>query len=186
MLLSKHILSGIRKGSVLGNALEKSSEFEALRWVLAISVVLLFFLPGAVLAEHLSWHKFSKSYEVYLGVVSAATADQDGDLRRMHKVAPHGKIQRTDASRHIMVAVFRQADMARLVNAEVTAKVVENDLIHVKRQEKALELMQLSSGASYCNFFHLHWNGRYRIDVDIREPGKSAEHVTFYQEEVNL
>lgn len=185
MLFVNDIFAGIQKASVSRNAAETFREFRNPIGVLATLFVLVF-LPGAALAEHPSWHKFSRSYEVHLGVVTGATADRDRHLRQMHRSVPHGKTRRTDETRHVMVAVFSRADGSRIVNAEVTTEVVENDMIHVKRNEKALELMQLNSGASYCNFFDLHWNGRYRINVRIREPGSNAEHVTFYQEETAL
>ncbi len=44
----------------------------------------------------------------------------------------------------------------------------------------------LSSGATYCNFFTLHWNRKYKIDIRISEPEKSSEQVTFYQQEMEL
>lgn len=185
MLFVNDIYAGIQKASVSRIMAETFREFRDPVGVLA-TLFALVFLPGAAVAEHLSWNKFSRSYEVHLGIVTAGTADRDRDLRQMHRSVPHGKTRRTDATRHIMVAVFSRADGSRIENAEVTAEVVESDLIHVKRSEKALELMRLNSGASYCNFFDLHWNGRYRINVGIHEPGSNAEHVTFYQEETAL
>jgi hypothetical protein len=185
MLFVDDIFVGTRKASALNTMSGKPRSFRNPFFVLA-TLFALVFLPVAALAEHLSWHKFSRSYEVHLGVVTAGTADRDNELRWMHVSSPHGKTRRTDATRHVMVTVFRRDDKSRVVNAEVTAEVVENDLIHVKRDEKALDASRLSSGTHYCNFFDLHWNGRYRINVRIREPGNNVEHVTFYQEETAL
>jgi hypothetical protein len=147
---------------------------------------LLCAVSSPVWAVHLSWHEYSQSYEVYLGVVPASAADRDSDLTQMHKIAPHGDVERSDALRHVMVAVFRMPGMERVLGARVTAEVVENDLIHTKSANKNLDMMMLHNGASYCNFFTLHWNGNYRIKLRISEPGKAPEWVTFNQEETEL
>lgn len=151
-----------------------------------ILTVLLWAAPTAVWAGHLSWHEFSESYEVHLGVVPASVADRDSALIQMHEVAPHGSVKRSEALRHIMVAVFRRSGHERVLDAHVSAEVIENDLIHTRREKKNLDVMMLPNGESYCNFFTLHWNGRYQIKVRVAEPGKQPERIVFEQEERNL
>lgn len=151
-----------------------------------IVAVVMWAASAAAWAGHPGWHGYSESYEVHLGVVPASVADRDHDLRRMHEVAAHGGAERTAALRHIMVAVFRRSGNERVVNADVSAEVIENDLIHVKHQKKNLDIMMLPDGESYCNFFALHWNGRYQIKIRVSEPGKQTEWLIFEQEERDL
>lgn len=154
---------------------------------LTILLLALFYAPSAALsAKHVSWHQYSESYEVHLGVVPANAADRDPVLKQMHEVAPHGDVERTDALRHIMVSVFRRSGGERVSSVDISAEVIEKDLIHMKREKKDLEIMMLPSGVTYCNFFTLHWNGMYEIKLRIMEPGKGTEWVTFYQEEREL
>jgi hypothetical protein len=56
----------------------------------------------------------------------------------------------------------------------------------MKKQQKPLEPMALPTGLTYCNFFDLHWDGKYRVHVTIRAPGKMPEKVTFVQEVYGL
>lgn len=151
---------------------------------LALLLLALFYAPSAaVSAKQISWHQYSESYEVHLGVVPAKVADRDTALKQMHEIVPHGSVERTNGLRHIMVSVFRRSGGGRISNVDISAEVIENDLIHVKRERKELDIMMLPSGVTYCNFFTLHWNGMYEIKLRILEPGKGTEWVTFYQEE---
>lgn len=185
MLIVKQPLAGSQMAPAFMIAAESLRQVRNPFCAIAILMALAA-LPGAALADHLTWHKFSRSYEVHLGVATAEMADRDAELRLMHETSPHGKGQRTAGTRHIMIAVFDRADKSRIVDADVIAEVVENDLIHVKRTEKALDASQLSAGTHYCNFFGLHWNGQYHINFRIRRPGKAEESVTFLQEENSL
>ena len=133
-------------------------------------------------SEHLSWHQRTLSYDVFLGVVPASIARQDENLVRLHRMAPHGTAKQGRSTYHVLVTVFRPSGMERVVDASVVAEIVENDLIHVKRTKKPLEMMSIAGAVTYCNFFDLHWNGKYRIQVGIHEPGKSLKKVTFLQE----
>ena len=133
-------------------------------------------------SEHLSWHQRTLSYDVFLGVVPASIARQDENLVRLHRMAPHGTAKQGRSTYHVLVAIFRPSGMERVVDASVVAEIVENDLIHVKRTNKPLEMMSMAGAVTYCNFFDLHWNGKYRIQVGIHEPGNSLEKVTFVQE----
>jgi hypothetical protein len=149
-------------------------------------VILILMCAGMVTfnvasSEHPTWHQKTLSYEVFLGVVPASIASQDEKLVRLHKVAPHGTTKQGRSTYHVLVTVFRPSGTERVVDASVVAEVVENDLVHVKRAKKPLEMMSMAGAVTYCNFFDLHWNGKYRIHVGIHEPGKSSEKVTFTQ-----
>lgn len=141
---------------------------------------------GSVLAEHISWHQQSRSYDVHLGVVPASVLDQDADLARMHRMATRGEHPRTLTTQHIMVAVFRKPGNERVVDAEVVVEIVESDLVHMKKTEKRLKMMPINGMPTFCNFFELHWNGKYRINVTIDEPAKGLEMVSFLQEAAGL
>ena len=139
-------------------------------------------LVNVASAEHVSWHQRSLTYDVHLGVVPASIVQQDRELVRLHKMVGHGRHKRVGSTYHVMVAVFESAKPGRVIDAEVVAELVESDLIHMKKQRKRLEPMELPSGVTYCNFFDLHWDGKYRVHVTIRAPGKTPEKVTFVQE----
>ena len=141
---------------------------------------------NAASPDHLSWHQRTPSYDVFLGVVPASIANQDENLVQLHRMAPHGTAKLGRSTYHVLVSIFRPSGMERVVDASVVAEIVENDLIHVKRTKKPLEMMSMAGAVTYCNFFDLHWNGKYRIHVRIHEPGKSSEKVTFLQEVYGL
>ena len=186
MLIQKHAPTGDACASFM-RAMPLARFKHVQLSVLAVCLTaLMSAAPAGVRAGHLSWHEYSQSYEVHLGVVPASVADGDSALIQMHKIAPHGSVKRTGALRHIMVSVFRRSGHERVSNANVSAEVIENDLIHTKRESKNLDIMMLPNGESYCNFFTLHWNGRYKINVRISEQGKNTEWLVFEQEERNL
>ncbi len=156
------------------------------RLSLAVLLAMTAFFSSAVFAEHLSWHQQSRSYDVHLGVVPASVLDQDADLARMHRMAMGGEHLRTLGTRHIMVAVFRRPGNERVVDAEVVVEVIENDLVRVKKAEKHLKLMPVNGMPTFCSFFDLHWNGKFRVNVTIDEPAKGSEMVSFLQEASGL
>jgi hypothetical protein len=47
-------------------------------------------------------------------------------------------------------------------------------------------MMPINGMPTFCNFFELHWNGKYRINVTIDEPAKGLEMVSFLQEAAGL
>jgi hypothetical protein len=132
-------------------------------------------------SDHPTWHQKSLSYQVFLGVVPATIVRQDEELARLHHMDPHAKVKHGSSKYHVLVSVFRPSGTERVVDASVVAEIVENDLIHVRRTERPLKMMSMAGAVTYCNFFDLHWNGTYRINVGIHEPGKSLEKVTFVQ-----
>jgi hypothetical protein len=154
--------------------------------ITVVPAVLMWAVSTTVWAGHLSWHEYSESYEIHLGVVPASVADRDSALIQMHETAPHGIVKRTEALRHVMVAIFRRPGHERVLDADVSAEVIEKDLIHTRRERKNLDVMMLPNGESYCNFFTLHWNGLYQIKVRVSEPGRETEWLVFEQEERNL
>ena len=155
-------------------------------WILVLLLALFYAPSAAVWGKDTAWHQYSQSYEIHLGIVPARVADRDNALRQMHEMRAHGSVERTNALRHIMVSVFRRTGGERVGNVDISAEVIENDLIHVKREKKKLEIMVLPTGVTFCNFFTLHWNGMYEIKLRIFEPGKGTEWVTFHQEETGL
>lgn len=172
--------------SATGFTRSKPHRISLYAWLVVLLLVLFYAPSAAVWGQQTSWRQYSDSYEVHLGVVPASVADQDNALRQMHEMRAHGSVERTDSLRHIMVSVFRRPGGERVGNVDISAEVIENDLIHVKRAKKKLEIMSLSTGVTFCNFFTLHWNGNYEIKLRIFEPGKGTEWVTFHQEEAGL
>ena len=154
--------------------------------IFSVALGTALFFSGSVLAEHISWHKQSRSYDVHLGVVPASVLDQDPDLARMHRLATGGEYLRTHTTQHILVAVYRKPGNERVTDAEVVVELVESDLVQMKKTEKRLEMMHINGLATFCNFFELHWNGKYRVNVTIDEQDKASEMVSFLQEASGL
>ena len=153
---------------------------------LAVLLATALFFSSVVFAEHLSWHQQSRSYDVHLGVAPASVLDQDADLARMHRMATGGEGLRRLSTQHILIAVFRKPGNERVVDAEVVAEVVESDLVHTRKTEKRLKMMHVRGMPTFCNFFDLHGDGKYRVNVTIDESGKRAERVSFLQEASDL
>ncbi len=172
--------------SATGFTRSKPHRIRPYAWLVVLLLVLFYAPSAAVWGEHTSWHQYTESYEVHLGIVPARVSDRDDTLRQMHEITSHGSIERTNGLRHIMVSLFRRPGGERVANVGISAEVIENDLIHVKREKKELEIMVFPTGVTFCNFFTLHWNGMYEIKLRIFEPGQGTEWVTFHQEETGL
>ncbi len=165
-----------------------ASDLAARWWTGAMLAALcaLMAAPQRAFAEHETWMAQSATYDVYVGVVPANVAERDRDLSRMHRSSPHYKSSLGANSRHITVAIFRRPGMERVVSADVSAELIENDLIRTQRMRKSLNPRALNDSMTFCNFFALHWNGKYHVNVRIQEPGRPAEQVTFLREERGL
>lgn len=186
MFNDKRAPTGDIHASATRTARAKRSRYRSCFVPTALLLALSCVAATAVSAKDISWHQHSESYDVYLGVVPATVADRDSILRQMHAVSPHGDVERTNALRHIMVSVFRRPGAERVSNVDISAEVIENDLIHMRREKKDLDIMMLPSGVTYCNFFTLHWNEMYEVKLRILEPGRGTEWVSFRQRETGL
>ena len=175
--------NGIRATRIVKTGRTRAVQIVEIAWkpLLLILAAAILISINTALADHLSWHQQSRSYDVHLGVVSASVAEKDREMMRMHRIVGHGRHQHTAMTQHVMVSVYKKSTKSPLHDANITAELVENDLIHMRKTEKQLELMPIGGMPSFCNFFDLHWNGKYRVNVTIREPGKPVEKVTFVQ-----
>ncbi len=150
--------------------------------VLAVMLLILLWVGLALLnvaaAGDVSWHQTSDRYDVYLGVVPVTLVRS-----RAAFVAGHPGVDRQgSSSQHIMVAVLRRPGGERVTDATVSAEVVESKFLREFDQKKSLKKGAFNGMVTFCNFFDLHWNGTYKIRVEIKEPGTPGENVvTFYQ-----
>lgn len=83
----------------------------------------------------------------------------------------HGDAERGSHQQHLVVAVFDAVTGARIENAQVVASI--EGLGHVGRQRVELEPMAIAGTITYGGFIKLPGNDQYRIQVDIRIPGRS-------------
>lgn len=151
------------------------------------SVTLAVLMLGAVSVsmsanaeESSAWRAQSETYRAYLGVVPASLIKRepvlvDGD-RKLHG----GAEQQSGASQHVLVALYRKSDNARVVGATVIAEVKPARLLGGKEQEKPLERMATTGGITYGNYFDMPEQGKYDIDVHIYETNRNgSEEVEF-------
>lgn len=105
--------------------------------------------------------------EVHYGFIPAA-------ITRRHPAGHperpmHGGTAGTAEEEHLVVALFDAATKQRIENAEVKATVGPAG---PHAQAKPLEPMRIADTASYGNYFAPPATGRYRIDLQIRVPGR--------------
>ena len=148
------------------------------------SIVLTVFLtllapPARLLAAEASSHLESASYHVYLGVVPASLIKEnpalvDGD-KTLHRDDNVGS-----SNQHLLVAVTKKTDNARVANATVIVRVGIKKLLRGVNVEKPLEKMLTSGVVTYGNYVSMPTQGEYEITVRIYEPNKDQpETVTF-------
>jgi len=102
--------------------------------------------------------------EVYLGVVPAeivAGHPATHPERQMHGGATGGY--------HVMVALFDHASGQRITDAQVSARLGPPSQ---PGPETRLEPMTIAGAPSYGNFLDMTRGGSYRIDFQIRRPGR--------------
>lgn len=112
--------------------------------------------------------------EIYLGVVPAAM------VRGHPRQHPEGRMHGGTAGRgyHVMVALFEAKTGARIVNAQVGARLVSPS---PSGPETRLEPMTIAGAQTYGNYLDMAPGGSYRIDVSIRRPGIAESiHATFH------
>lgn len=158
---------------MLKQLLQRSSWSSLLFAALMLSVSAQAEEPGA-------WHAESDHYRAYLGVVPASLIRRepvlvDGD-RKLHG----GAAQQPGAAQHVMVAIYRKSDNARVVGATIIAKVKKAKLLGGNAQERPLERMATTGGITYGNYFDMPESGNYMIDVKIYESDRNGgEDVAF-------
>jgi len=90
----------------------------------------------------------------------------------------HGKSRLGWHRYHVIVAAFNKKDGTRVADATIRAKVSSKDggSFGVKR----LELMDAQGKTAYGNFFSLHGQGPYRVQLEISRPGTRGKlHADF-------
>lgn len=137
-------------------------------------LMLGFALPPAYATDN-AFHMDSKSYRVYLGIVPVSQLTKNPDLID-HDRQIHGGIEKLPASmQHVMVAVYRKDNNARMLDATVIAKVSRGKVFSRGGNEKPLEKMVTSGAVAYANFFDMPERGDYRIEVSIFESHKAGK-----------
>lgn len=102
----------------------------------------------------------------YLGVMPAQIVQghaAEHEESKMHGGVPPGRYRD-----HMVVALFDNASGRRIVDAQVTAAVMEQGL---GPERKTLEPMRINDSVTYGNYFGIPDNGIYHIQVRIRLSG---------------
>lgn len=149
------------------------------RWRIAISralcaAALMLVVAPSRAEEAGSPHQTVAGVEIYLGVVPAAM------VRAHPRQHPEGRMHGGTAGRgyHVMVALFEAKTGARIVNAQVGARLVSPS---PSGPETRLEPMTIAGAQTYGNYLDMAPGGSYRIDVSIRRPGIAEPiHATFH------
>jgi len=105
---------------------------------------------------------------VYLGVLPAAMVRQQlktGTGKALHGGPPPG-----EHVYHVTVAVFDAENGERLKDINVRARVSG---LGLSGPEKVLLPMTIAETVTYGNYFILPPNDTYRVQVDIRRPGRA-------------
>ena len=107
--------------------------------------------------------------EVHYGFVPAA-------ITRRHPAGHperpmHGGTAGTTEEEHLVVALFDAATKQRIENADVKATIGPAG---AHAQAKTLEPMRIADTVTYGNYFALPAPGSYRIDLQIRVPGRAG------------
>lgn len=151
------------------------------------SVTLMSFVLGAVLLtgkanaeEPGGWHAESETYRAYLGVVPASLIKRQPVLVDGDRALHGGAAEQSGASQHVMVALYRKSDNARVVGATVIAEVKRAKLLGGAEQETPLERMATTGGITYGNYFDMPEQGAYDIELTIYESNRNGgEEVEF-------
>ena len=148
-----------------------------------ISATLMMLIASISHASDSNWHSDTKSYRVYLGVISASAIKNNPKLIDQEKSLHGGLHNATSSSQHIMVSIFTKNGNKRLLNATVIAKVKNKKIIGRKNIIKPLEKMLTSGTVTYGNYFEIPKKGKYVIDVDIYQSNKNgSEKASFIYE----
>ena len=111
--------------------------------------------------------------EIYLGVVPAAM------VREHPRQHPEGRMHGGTTGRgyHVMVALFETKTGARIVNAQVGARLVSPSQ---SGPETRLEPMTIAGAQTYGNYLDMAPGGSCRIDISVRRLGIAEPiHATF-------
>lgn len=126
------------------------------------------------------WRAESDHYRAYLGVVPASLIRREPVLVDGDRTLHGGADRQSGAAQHVMVAIYRKPDNARVVGATVIAKVRKSKLLAGSAQERPLERMATTGGITYGNYFDMPDSATYRIDVTVYESdGNGGEDLSF-------
>lgn len=144
------------------------------------SMLILGIVAQPAFAKDNAFHKETKNYLVYLGIVPASLLEKKPSLVDQDKQLHGGISEQSPTTQHVMVTVFRKDNNARVLNATVIAKVGRSKIFGKSGGERPLEKMVTSGAVAYANFFDMPERGEYHIEVNIYESEKSgSENVRF-------
>lgn len=106
---------------------------------------------------------------LFWGLVPEAIVSAEHSLETMHGVVPADGGQ----NHHLVAALFRKADGARIADAVVRAQLHEVGV--ADGAPKYLTVMTINGQASYGQLFSTAKAGPYRFRVLVRLPGRSDE-----------
>ena len=135
-----------------------------------LTLVLLAGVTGSARADTASDSKTVGNVVIYMGLLPAEIIrghPHDHPETTMHGGRPGGS-----GEYHVVIALFDAKSGARIIKADVAARVSE---IGLAGQEKKLEPMEIADTETYGNYFRMAGNGPFRISLTIHVPGEPQE-----------
>lgn len=145
------------------------------RAVLEIALLAFVLLATSVLsvapaaADTHSDYLVDHGIAIYYAVIPAEMIR--GHPKQHPEATMHGGVPNRPHAHHIMVALFDEASLDRIVDAEVTATVSE---IGLAGEKKTLEPFTVAGALTYGNYFELRPNTTYRVRVEVKTPRPGA------------
>ncbi len=133
----------------------------------ALLFTALAIVPAATSGGYLGQSEVAGDTLVYLGVVPVTVLDEDTDANVEHNM--QCPVHRGRHSYHVMVALFDKSSGARIVDAEVNARVSPLGLVGPL---KHFGPVVVADALVYCNYFDMPPYDTYEIKVLIGRPGK--------------
>jgi hypothetical protein len=139
----------------------------------AFAVCAGLFAAAASAAAEFDNRQVAQGGAIYLGVLPATVARDQPPM--VSGGEPHQGTPEWGAQYHVVVALFDDGSGRRITDADVRATVFDarRPGNRLSGPQKQLEPMLVAGRASYGNYFNMPAPAPYRIELEIRRPGKS-------------
>lgn len=139
----------------------------------AFAVCVGLFAAAAAAAAEFDNRQVAQGVAIYLGILPAKIALDQPPMASGGE--PHQGTPEWGAQYHVVVALFDDGSGTRITDAEVRATVFDarRPGKRLSGPQKQLEPMLVAGRTSYGNYFNMPAPAPYRIELEIRRPGKS-------------
>lgn len=139
----------------------------------ALAVCIGLFAAAAAAAAEFDNRQVAQGVAIYLGILPAKIARDQPPMASGGK--PHQGTPEWGEQYHVVVALFDDGSGRRITDAEVRATVfnARQPGNRLSGPQKQLEPMLVAGRTSYGNYFNMPAPAPYRIELEIRRPGKS-------------